>query len=169
MIGPLSNLPIGLLDLVGVRGSPQYPNSLAETIVPMLDISRYIEAYSAELLSETIAVAVVGLGSFLTLQVPQNEAWLVMEHTVTAVTGAAELLRMRAVTSTPTSGAAHVVSGEEAASSMTDAAAASSILATLRGPFVINGPTVPGVWVERITTAGSINITGRLRFVRLRR
>lgn len=168
MAGPLSNLPLGLNDLVGLRGTIGYPNDLAQSLQPIIDVRDHIGSVYAEILNQDATPATATNNQYTQITVPQGEMWLVLDAAVTGSTIATEMVRFRAcwnfvqdVTS--------MRAGEEAASSLTDAIGVALCNSTLRGPFFAPGGSYLSAWVTRITTAATVTLRGRVRFLRLRR
>jgi len=172
MAGPLSNLPLGLNDLVGLRGQVAYPNNLTQELHGSIDIVPLLLATYGEVLTDSINAAAVGSTTYAVLTVPQGEIWLCESFSVSTVTiGAAEVLRVRACVlyAAGALGTAVMTDAIPSASSLTDAAGVGGVLSGMRGPFYLGPGAQPAVWVEKITTAGTIAIQGRIRFMRLRR
>jgi hypothetical protein len=140
---------------------------MADSVVPILDVRDLVAAYAAEFITATYPVnALANTSSGIV--VPTSEQWLVLEHTVTATTTAAENLRGRPSIHVPAV-TNHVLVGGESTSSLTDAVAAGTLCSSQIGPVVVPAGSFFAIWVHRITTAGNINVTSRVRFVRMRR
>lgn len=85
-MGPINNLPLGFLDLLGLRTLGVYPQVTADVIAPTIDISHLIENNAAEVLQFTDTFAGAGTrnsGVFTfgtSAIVPSNEMWLVTHY-----------------------------------------------------------------------------------------
>lgn len=85
-MGPINNLPLGFLDLLGLRTLGVYPNVTADVIAPTIDITPFIQNAAAEVLqfSDTFAGAGTRNSGVFTFGaaavVPANEMWLVTHY-----------------------------------------------------------------------------------------
>ena len=79
----INRQPVGLLDFFGLKNGGQYPQQLATTLAPTIDLLRLYEADVEEFISDGVSVAAGGaLGDFdfggassRPGIVPQNELW----------------------------------------------------------------------------------------------
>lgn len=169
MSGPTANLPVGLLDALGIK-SGSYPNELSSTILTYIDTLPIVAAQACtDFLELTVAVSTTGFNSFSSgYQVPQGEAWLVRNFSASCTTGAAEQIEFKAIAYKSGITYNSVLRSPEVNSGKV-AVGASAVLSCLPGPFWLTSIDLLAVHVASITTAGSISITSRANFVRCRR
>lgn len=165
MIGPASNLPVGLLGLLGIRNDGQYPNAVQESITPVVDLWQFLSAnVGIELLTGSNTTAVTGVVFMSIGGVPAGpvagEYWFVRGFSIYANSGAAELIRFKAGVSRNLAAGYQpfLQGGVSAYSSATDAAGAGSAYAPGPSGILLSPGDVMTAQVERITTAATIQL-----------
>jgi hypothetical protein len=90
---PINTLPIGLLDLLGIKSGGEYPRDLSQQLgssIELLDF--YLNARAENLSSGGFTVAATGFQTVAAFAVPANELWWVHRYSLRYVTGAAEAI-----------------------------------------------------------------------------
>ena len=166
MSGPLANLPVGLLDSLGIK-SGSYPRTLLEDIRPILDLWEIVAVNNAtEILTSSTTVNVTGLVN--TFVVPSGETWLVPFAGLAGTTLVGEAIVIRQVLRA-NSGTNFTVGVRTWPSVGSRTAAVSQFNTASDGPFWLNSGSAIGYQVETITTAGTIAITHNVVILRCRR
>lgn len=175
MIGPAQRVPVGLLGLLDIRNDGKFPNSLSEVLSCTVDVLKFISSvYSIEALvgnnttNGTGAIPLNLSGGFAPTPAA-NEYWYVRGFTVNAATGAAELVRFKAGVGR-LSGATYapILMGVEGASSLTDAAGVAGPIAQGPTDFIMSPGDNFIAFVQRITTAGTIQFNLNANILRFK-
>lgn len=70
----IQRVPIGLLELLGMKGSGTNPNAITSEVRPVVDLA---QMYGIRTIDQASAInAALAIGGTMTITVPQNEHWL---------------------------------------------------------------------------------------------
>ena len=169
MSGPTANLPVGLLDALGIK-SGAYPRNLLEDIRPTIDIIDVIGTVNCtELLNASSNVTASGFfANTAIFRVPQGETWLVNGAVARAATLVGESIVMSlAVFAELPPGSFLPVRKWPAEGSR--AAGVSLVTCGCQSPFWVASGMSIGVAVEQTTTAGTIVASVTAQILRGRR
>jgi hypothetical protein len=160
MIGPLARLPQGLLGFLDVRNDGEYPNQLSTVIQPTLEIIEFMNANALEpLIASQNSAAVGGFGFAGTAQPGAGEYWWVRGALLNAVTAVGENIRLRPMIGrTQGAGFQQNWVGDFGTSSLTDAAGVGAAMCGFPRGFLLCPGDQLMYGVEKITTAGNINV-----------
>lgn len=171
MSGPTANLPVGLLDGLGIK-SGAYPRTLLEDIRPTLDLLELVAINNAfEILTGTVAVASLsgGARTIAALTVPQGETWLVQGFNVNCTTGAAELCVIQAAIFGGPNASVPLRVWNISGADLGGAAAIMSPLSASDAPFWSSSGQALGFWLFRSVTAATITVGLTASILRCRR
>lgn len=169
MSGPTANLPLGLLDALGIK-SGSYPNNLLESIYPTFSLFELLAAAGCEeSIGAQINTAGVALQALAT--VPQGETWMVAYAGAEAVLIAGELIDFSVVVldTIPVLGGGTHVARVLGATNRLAAAGVARVCAGSVSPFWMTTGQQIGINVERWTSAGTISVPFTCRIHRCRR
>lgn len=182
----INRQPVGLLDFFGLKNGGKYPQQLASTLAPTIDLLRLYEADVEEFISDGVSVeAGTAIGNFnfggATNRpgiVPQNELWHVLEYSIVLPVPANVNMMMVAPTieiqrSSPTvtgAGRGSVQIGNPVQSPIANAANPAHTLRVYARDFWMSPNSQLGgstLWLDPVAT--SIPAVHNCRFVRFRR
>lgn len=90
---PINTLPLGLLDVLGIRSGGEYPRFLTQQLDAGIDLLRlYLAAREESFVPAAFTVAATGFQPIAGLTVPSGEYWWIHSYTVRLLTGAAEAI-----------------------------------------------------------------------------
>jgi len=88
---PINTLPVGLLDLLGIKTGGEYPRDFPPVLAASLELMPlYLAARSERLVATPFTRNATGFSAVTDLQVPAGEYWWVQDATLRAVTGVGE-------------------------------------------------------------------------------
>lgn len=160
----VNRVPPGLISLLGIKGSGQNPQLLADLITPTLDVTQaYLAGFSDRLQVDTAAVTARGiLGSSGQLSPGPGEIFAVNECVAVNLGAAASTLRIRLCLYDTGTGNIFAASPDAASSAANEWA-----ISAWHGPLYVPSGFDLGVVVESFTgTPGTIRLAAM--FTRLR-
>jgi len=186
---PVNKLATGLLEFFGVKSGEWGPRELGQVLQPTLELGRwYFDAYgqglsmvvggpfgnlSAQLIGITLTNP-ENLSDGTQLNVPQTEAWIVLEAdvqwTFTPQAGASASMVMGSGSGVAGSAGFSVWPMQQSGFVASDVAVARGGSASLLRPYWVNGGDRIQVRLEGIiAAAASVTVSSHMRFIRLRR
>jgi len=157
--GPVQLIPWGLGNLLGLKGDIGVLAGQLNALQPSIEMLELLAGPNAiENVTQTVGVNALGSVPFTSLVVPERQAWLVRGVGAAATTLVGELLRYRVLSYTPLNGGYREIT-PEFTSSLTDAAAVGVAGGSMNvGAFILYGGEAIRPFVNRVTTAGAINL-----------
>jgi hypothetical protein len=168
MSGPTANLPVGLLDMLGIK-SGAYPNNLIENIQPTLELFELLaESNATEIVSATNNVVAGGVGLFASHTVPQGEIWLCSGFSSACTTLVAEAITLSLIKRSLAVGVGGAPTRRWTKEGNV-AAAINYVASASEGFFWAGAGSYIGFMVHSVTTAGTIVVTTSGAILRCRR
>ena len=168
MSGPTANLPLGLMDWLGIKfGS--YPRTLLDEIRPTVDITPVLGVNAAlEILLATTAVNAAGY--FNQQAVPVGETWYCAYSCVGVLPalGAAEQISFGLEVQADLAGGVYRPLRHWPSDSLSTAGVNRPVASAPEGFWLPSGQII-GTHVQKITTAGTITLNQYTAIIRCRR
>jgi hypothetical protein len=93
-VGVLNRTPDGFLDLSGQRVGGRYPTQLSDVVAPTVDLTTLLTGRLVA--SETAQILTSNVGDTATIEVPENETWLLFCVSLLYTAGPSQRLTLRA-------------------------------------------------------------------------
>lgn len=166
---PIQALPKGLVAYLDLNTGGAGPQALSDQLIGTLDLSQFFNLYKRERNFESGKAAGTSAGgfAFTTLTVPGNEAWLVINQSISAVLPLGLNAQMACAYQAQSGGAvASYMTGEPV--SLATVGIAGALFCKNSEAFVIPPGAIPAGITLAISAATAFNATCALDFVRFR-